>query len=947
MSAMSLPRPPRPRAIIDRQALTTQLEHLTDLVSEGRPEGARAARADILAAAKDALSRGREEIRRRFEDEGGSGAALCAGNTYLMDQIVRVLHDVTVTHLFPKQSRTTGEKLCIMAVGGYGRGEMLPFSDIDLLFLLPYRATPYTEQVVESILYVLWDLGLKVGHSTRSVDECLRQARADLTIRTAMLEARYIWGERELAEELTHKLYAKVVAGSGPEFLEAKLAERDKRHEKMGDSRYVLEPNIKEGKGGLRDLHTLFWIARYLYRVSDMDELVETGVLTTSAAAKFSRARAFLWTVRAHLHYISGRAEERVTFDVQPRIAERMGYRDRPAARGVERFMKHYFLVARDVGNLTRIFLSVLEAQQKRRPMLSVPGFVMRRRNLNGFVLDGDRLAVPRPRTFADDPPALLRLFLVAHDQGLSIHPDTLRLVTETLSRLKALRDDPEANAVFMELLTHRKDPDIILRQMSEAGVFGRFMPDFERVTAQMQYDMYHVYTTDEHTIRAIGILSRIENGALAERLPVATKVVHQVHSRRALYVAVLLHDIAKGRGGDHSVLGAEVAREVCPRLGLTEEETDTVAWLVLHHLDMSRVAFRRDVDDRKTIEDFAALVQSPERLMLLLVLTCADIMAVGPGIWNNWKAALLRELYYRTEEFLIGNPSTVSQDRRVERAKQALREALSDLPPDWVEEHLSRGYPGYWLSFDTTMQERHARMIHGAEEAAAGAEPGVTVDTRVDAERGVTEVVVHAPDHPGLFSEIAGGIALAGGSIVDAKIFTLTDSMVLDTFTVQSAEGDALDQPHRLDRLRETVVKAVGGALDLRGELARKSRKLPARAKAFSVPPRVIIHEEASKTHTVIEVNGRDRPGFLFAVTSALTRLTVQIASARVNTYGERVVDVFYLKDFCGMKIDHPGKLREIRRVLTQAAALQALESEHGAAVARDAERKATRAAE
>ncbi|WP_299444308.1 [protein-PII] uridylyltransferase [uncultured Rhodospira sp.] len=943
---MSLPRPRRPRAIIDRRALTARLETLSDRVRDGGREGVREARGVLLETLKGALAAGREEIRRRFEEERGHGADVCAGNTYLMDQIVRLLHDMTVEHFFPKQTRTTGEQLCILAVGGYGRGEMLPFSDIDLLFLLPYRTTPYTEQVVESMLYVLWDLGLKVGHSTRSIDECLRQARADLTIRTAMLEARYIWGERALAQALTHKLYTKVVAGSGAEFLDAKLTERDRRHEKLGESRYVLEPNIKEGKGGLRDLHTLFWIARYLYRVADMDDLVEKGVLTERVAVKFRRARAFLWTVRAHLHYLSGRAEERLTLDVQPRIAERMRYRDRPGARGVERFMRHYFLVARDVGNLTRIFLSVLEAQQKRRPMLSVPSFVMRKRNLDGFVLDGDRLAVPRETTFEEDPQALLRLFLVAHNQGLDIHPDTLRLVTENLARLKPLRDDPDANALFMDLLTHRKEPDTALRQLSDAGVFGRFVPDFERVTAQMQYDMYHVYTTDEHTIRAIGILSRIESGAMAERLPVASKVVHQVHSREALYVAVLLHDIAKGRDGDHSVLGAEVAQEVCPRLGLSDEETDTVAWLVLRHLDMSRVAFRRDVDDHKTIEDFAKLVQSPERLKLLLVLTCVDIMAVGPGIWNNWKAALLRELYYRTEEYLIGNLSTVPQDRRVERSKQALREALGDVPADRVEAHLGRGYPGYWLTFDTATHVRHARLIFAAEDAAASEDEVMTIDTQVDTDRGVTEVLVYAPDQPGLFSKIAGGIALGGASIVDAKIFTLTNVMALDTFTVQSAEGEALDRPDRLARLRDMVARAVRGEVDLRAELARKAQTLPARAKAFSVPPRVLVHDEASKTHTVIEVNGRDRPGFLYAVTSALTRLNVQIASARVNTYGERVVDVFYLKDLFGMKINHPGKLLDIRRTLTQAAGLQALESQHGAAVARDAARERRRAA-
>jgi len=945
-SLMSVQRPSRPRAIIHRKALTARLDQMArDAKEAGQP-----LRKPLLAVLKEALADGRAEVRRRFLDQGGSGAAVCVDNTYLFDQLLRVLHDFVVTHLFPKQTRTTGEKLAMLALGGYGRGEMMPFSDIDLLFVLPYKATPYTEQVVESMLYVLWDLGLKVGHATRSVDECLRQARGDLTIRTSLLDARYIWGERELFEDFKSRYYTKVIAGSGSEFLETKMAERDQRHEKLGDSRYVLEPNIKEGKGGLRDLHTLFWIARYLYQVSDVDDLVGMGVLTPTAARKFTKARAFLWTVRSHLHYYSGRAEERITFDVQKPIAERMGYRDRPGARGVERFMKHYFLVARDVGNLTRIFLAVLEEQQKRRPLLTMATLGLRKRNLAGFVLENGRLGVPDAETFASDPLALLRVFLVAHDQGLSVHPDTLRLVTENLTRVKALRENPEANALFLTMLTHRKDPDLLMRALSEAGVLGRFIPDFERVTAQMQYDMYHVYTTDEHTVRAIGILSRIESGVLCDTVAVACEAVKMVDSRRALYVAVLLHDIAKGRGGDHSELGAEVALSLCPRLGLTEEETETVSWLVLHHLAMSRVAFRRDVHDPQTITGFAELVQSPERLKLLLTLTCADIMAVGPAIWNNWKGALLRELYSRTDEALTGGHAAEAWDQRVERRKEALREALSDLPADRVEDFVALGYPGYWLTLDTETHARHGRMVMAAEDGANPGEEVLALETRVDRTRGVTEVTVHAIDHPGLFREIAGAMALAGASIVDAKIFTLTNGMALDTFTVQTADGDLLDQSSRLERLKATVKRALLGQLDLRGELARKAPRLPARAQSFQVPPRVLFHLDASKTNTVIEVNGRDRPGFLYSVTDALTELGVQIASARVNTYGERVVDVFYIKDVFGMKVAHPAKLRQIKMDLMKAVTRQALESQYRAPVVRDAaraRRRARRAAE
>jgi len=445
--------------------------------------------------------------------------------------------------------------------------------------------------------------------------------------------------------------------------------------------------------------------------------------------------------------------------------------------------------------------------------------------------------------------------------------------------------------------------------------------------------------------VRAVGILSGIDAGTLKDRLPVATDVIKTVQSRRALYVAVLLHDIAKGRGGDHSELGAQVALDLCPRLGLDDEETETVSWLVLHHLDMSRVAFRRDVDDPQTIFNFSTLVQSPERLKLLLVLTCADIMAVGPGIWNNWKAALLRELYYRTDEVLTDGYAAEARDQRVNRRKAALREALSDCPAERVEAFINLGYPGYWVTFDTATHMNHAKLVFGVNDNARPGDTAIAMETRVDRDREVTEIVVYAADHAGLFREIAGAMALAGASIVDAKIFTMSNGMALDTFTVQSAEGDLLDQPARLERLKATVEKALLGKLDLRGELARKAPRLPARSESFHVPPRVLFHLDASKTHTLIEVNGRDRSGFLYSVTDALTELGLQIASARVNTYGERAVDVFYVKDVFGMKVEHPAKLRQIKMELMKAITRQALESHHRGPVVRDADRARRRA--
>ncbi|MDH3230569.1 MAG: [protein-PII] uridylyltransferase [Alphaproteobacteria bacterium] len=895
------------REIVDRAAVAEAAHAAVDAAKNDA-----AAQRALLGVYRAALEAGRAVVRGRFEiDQNGTQAA--AGNCFLMDQLIRIMYDVAVTRFYRVANPTAGEQLAIVAVGGYGRGELAPGSDIDLLFVLPYKSTPHSEQVVEHILYLLWDMGLKVGHATRSVDECIRQARADMTIRTGILEARYIWGTKALFTELRKRFLKDIVAGTGPEFVEAKLRERDERHLRMGDSRYVLEPNIKDGKGGLRDLQTLYWIGKYLYQVDEVDQLVERGVLHKAEAARFNKAHDYLWTLRCHLHYLTGRPDERLTFDVQPELAARMGYADRAGVQGVERFMRHYFLVAKDIGDLTRIYCAALEERHQRRRRFRIPGIAMFNRELEGFPLEGDRLTVPDKNHFRDHPVDLLRLFAVAQKHDVDIHPDALYRLTQNLNRIdRKLREDPEANRIFMDILTSPKDPEVTLRHMNEAGVFGKFIPDFGRVVAQMQYDMYHVYTTDEHTIFAIGILHRIEAGMLGEELPLATGIIGQVQSRAVLYVAVLLHDIAKGRGGDHSLLGADVARKLCPRLGFTPEQTETVAWLVEHHLAMSRTAFKRDLNDPKTVSDFAELVQSPERLRLLLCLTVADIRAVGPRVWNGWKASLLREIYSLTEERLSGASATDIRDARAERAKHALREALAEWPGDELERHLARGHPRYWLAFDTETLARHARLARDADAA----EHPLTVDTEVDSYHAVTEVTVYTPDHPGLFSRITGALSLSGANIVGARINTFNDGMALDVFQVQDAEGGAFDRPDKLARLSACIEQSLGGKLRPDLELAAPAA-IPSRTRVFYVPPRVLIDNTASRTYTVIEVNGRDRPGLLYDMTRALSDLGLQIASAKIFTYGARVVDVFYVRDVFGMKVEHEAKHKQLRKAL------------------------------
>jgi len=905
--------PQAPDRICDPAALDARLTAIHEVHA-----GAPAARKQTLEALKEALRAGRAEIRTRFDAGELAGAGALRATCHLVDSLLLTLCEHVSTRLYPEPNPSTGEHLALVAAGGYGRGELAPASDIDLLFLLPYKITPRSEQIVEEILYFLWDLGFKVGHATRTVDDCIRRAKQDLTINTGLLEARHLWGERSLFDELRRRYDREVRAANVTGFIEGKLAERDARHRRIGDSRYQLEPNVKESKGGLRDLSTLFWIAKYVYGVDDAARLVDLNVFSSDEAKCFDKAQQFLWTLRCHLHYLTGRAEERLTFDLQREIAPRMGYVDHAGTHAVERLMKHYYLVAKEVGELTRVVCAQLESDHKRRARFRLPT-LRRAPQVAGFPVEGDRLSVNREQAFRDYPIRMLRIFASAQKHGLDIHPRALRWIGRNLKHIdNDVRADPDANRVLLNVLTSPNDPETALRRMNEASVLGRFVPEFGRIVAMMQYNMYHHYTVDEHTIFAVGELHRIERGALASIAPIATDVVHKVNSRRALYVAVLLHDIGKGRPEDHSEVGARIAQTLCPRFGLTDEETDTVAWLVRHHLDMSNVAFKRDLQEPKTIRDFADLVQSMERLRLLLCLTVADIRAVGPNTWNDWKAALLRDLYWATEDELAGGVQAADRDTRVERAKQALAERLRDWPRDQVDSHLARGYPTYWLGWDVDEHERHARLMREAD----GAGRALTVDTRVDTYRAVAAITVYTADHPGLFSRIAGALAVAGASINAARIFTTRDGMALDTFWVRDAQGGPVVETEKLDRAARTIERTLRGEIRPMAEIRAQRPNIPSRYDVFAVPPRVFTDNAIAPRHTVIEVDGPDRQGLLYQVTDVLFRLNVMIHGAKISTYGERAIDVFYVQNVLGEKITNEATLKRIRQKLTDVLA-------------------------
>jgi len=904
----------------DTARITAAIDALAEK-HQGREDAFRTATAQLLKAELLAVRAAAQAILLKDRHGRRCAERLC----HVQDEIIRILYSAATRHLYRSPIPSGAERMAVVATGGYGRGLMAPESDIDLLFILPYKQTAWGEQVAEAILYCLWDMGLKVGHATRSVDESIRQARGDMTIRTAILETRFLTGDQPLYDELVARFDKEVVQGTASEFVTAKLAEREERHRRGGQSRYLVEPNVKDGKGALRDLHTLFWIAKYVYRVRDTDELVERGVFDAQEYRSFRRCADFLWSVRCNLHFYCNRPEERLSFDLQREIAVRLGYTSHPGMQDVERFMKHYFLVAKEVGNLTAILCAKLEDQQaKPAPVLSRmmarlrPTPVKRRvPDSDDFIVDNNRINVAAPDIFKHDPVNLIRIFRLAQKNNLAFHPDAMRDVTRSLGLINAqMRENPEANRLFMEILTS-DNAEIVLRRMNETGVLGHFIRAFGKIVSMMQFNMYHHYTVDEHLIRCVGFLQDIERGGLDE-FTLASDLMRKIRPehRAVIYITTLLHDIAKGRPEDHSIAGAKVARRLCPRLGFSAADTELVAWLIEEHLTMSTVAQSRDLSDRKTIENFAAVVQSVEQMKLLTILTTADIRGVGPGVWNGWKAQLLRSLYYETEPVLTGGFSEVDRGKRLTAAYAEFRHAFAEWPADELDAYVSRHYPAYWLKVELPRKIRHARFVRSSEQAGHK----LAINVGFDEVRGVTELTIFAADHPWLLSIIAGACASAGANIVDAQIYTTTDGRALDTISISREYDRDEDEGRRATRIGEMIEDVLEGKLRLPEVVAR--RTVRSKVRPFVIEPEVTINNQWSDRYTVIEVSGLDRPGLLYELTTAISKLNLNIASAHVATFGERARDVFYVTDLLGAQINAPTRQAAIKSALTHVMA-------------------------
>lgn len=896
--------------IIDPRALRVKLSSAAEQHASD-DQAMRKAALDHLHAA---MFRGRMIAQERLQ-QGADGLDTSRLLSAVMDEVLHALYDFITTHVIRSRNPTEGERLSVIATGGYGRGVLAPSSDIDLLFLRPYKASPHAESVIEYMLYALWDMGLKVGHAFRTPDECVKLSKDDVTIKTSILDSRFLFGDAELAETMQARFTKDCVDGQDAQFIADKLEERDNRHSRQGDQRFVVEPNIKEGKGGLRDLQTLYWLVKHIQRgnggkAHTLEDVMRAGGLTNHEVAVFIRAARFLWTVRCHLHYVTGRPEERLSFDLQPEIASRLRYKDRGDQLGVERFMKRYFIAAKDVGGLTRLLAAKLEAANKATAEGWRRIIPRRKKELSdaGFEFDGGRIAIDSEAQFKSNPSDLLRLFMIADREETDIHPDAMTAAARSVKSItNDIRKNDETRGLFLSALLEAKAPGRVLRWMNETGVLGRFLPEFGGIVAQTQFNMYHHFTVDEHTIQAVEGIVSLEKGTF-DGVPRSQELFDLIENRRALYLAMLLHDTGKGQG-DQQVEGMRTSRRAAKRLGLGKAEVELIGWLVGNHLEMSETAQKRDISDPRTITQFAELVGSLERLRLLYLLTAADIKAVGPGVWNAWKGQLLSELYHATAATLRGDRSDVSRVRaelsgRAEHRRTALMDLRGDIPSTLIQME-----DAYWTGFETSEHEWHASVINEG------------VATRIREDGAGVSLFVSGRDRVGLFANLLGAISSMGANIISAQVFTSRAGDVIDIFLLQDSNGQpfADGEERRLSNLRESVRNALTGT-ESAPELKTKKNR---RAAAFLVQPSVQIRNDLSEDATVIDISGRDRPGLLYDLAHALAEEGISISSAHASSYGERMFNAFYVKTLDGEQIDLAARKEPLRERLLAALRL------------------------
>jgi [protein-PII] uridylyltransferase len=856
---------------------------------EGIGPGSVPSHEEIVARTKVFLAR-KQDLLLRIHREGSSGSDLMALNTRLLDTLLRILVNLAEA-AFETKYAALDHHLSVLAQGGYGRGRMAPYSDIDILFLYPYEVDGYIESVTEQVLLALWDAGLQVGSAVRTVADCVRIGTKDLTVRTSLMDTRYVAGDRTMASELATKV------------------------NKEGGSIFVLEPNVKDGMGGLRDYHTLLWIVKSVYKVENLRDLLAKGEITEKELRGFRRSLEFMWRVRNELHFLSGRRNDQIQFEYQDQIAATFRYRTNGRQQPEERFMQHYYLHARNISECTsRLVDRATMLQGRLQPVMAR---LRQRIVAPGFKIYNGRLSLTKQNLFGERPAAMMEAFELAQKHGIDFSPFLLDRLRENLRRIdRGFRQNREVNATFLRILNHRKDLVRILWRMNDTRFLGRYIPEFGWMVCKVQRDAFHVYTVDVHSIKAIEELVKLEEGAYGDDFPRRRRLVEELETRHALYLACLLHDVGKGWGKDHHLRGRAHAREVCIRMGLPEDEIERIAFLVENHLLMVHVALRRDVNDFRLVADLARRCGDLENLNLLYLLSFADVRAVAPDVWTKWKAGLLELLYSRTCEMLERGDFELREMELVLERQSRIREILEgEVPGPELDRFFSIMVNRFFIAMGAP---RIARCI--GIWRSLGDQP-FTYDLKQQPKRGTSTFIVCAPDSKGLFSKIAGVMAANNANIVSASIYTTFDGTAIDVYQVADplTSGPIL-QEEKWEAILVDLRRVLTGEESVENLVARKrppsillDRTMPHR------PTRVTIDNEASDFYTVIDVDGHDRVGLLYEIAHALTDLDLGIFISRIMTRRGLVDDVFYVKGPNLRKVVDPERIKEIRERLLE----------------------------
>jgi len=858
-----------------------------------------------IALFRDALQQATANLKIRFENNDPA------------DLLVQQ-HAKTVDQLLVRAWQyfigTDENKISLIAVGGYGRGELHPASDIDLLILLKGNQHENFSARIQGFLTFLWDIGLEVGQSVRSVKECVVEAKRDITVATNLMEARYLCGEQKLFEKLNKKVGPKKIWPSR-KFFKAKLEEQTQRHHRYGDTAYNLEPNIKENPGGLRDIQVIGWVAKRHFGATTLHDLVSHDFLNENELQTLIESQNFLWRIRIGLHFLSGRREDRLMFDHQRTLAKQFGYQDDERRLAVEKFMKDYYRTVLELSRLNEMLLQLFdEVILTGRERVKIIPINKRFQSRNGF------LEVTYPKVFEHYPFALLELFLVMQQhRGLrGVRAETIRLIRDNCDRIDAeFRNDVRCQSLFMEIFKQPVGLTHELRRMNLYGVLAAYVPAFGNIVGQMQHDLFHAYTVDEHTMFLVRNLRRFTVEEYSSEFPLCSKIIKNVPKQELLLLAGFFHDIAKGRGGDHSQLGANDAIDFCKRHGLSQYDTNLVAWLVRKHLTMSVTAQRKDTSDPEVINEFAEMIGSQEKLDYLYLLTVADIRATAPGLWNSWKDSLLSELYMATTRaFRRGLENPIELSEKIAEIKAS---ALVDLQ----EQDLSQqDIETFWESLDEDYFMRHSKdeiIWHTQSFLTSKPEDRPLILIREKTQRGGTELFVCVHDEKYIFALITAGIERLGLTIIDARIMTSKTGYALDTFILLESNGKIITDPHRIDDIKQKLHSLLDKPT-YENLLANQPNKVMSRRlKHFPIATDITFRSDTRNLITIMEVVTRDQPGILARIAMALVECKAQLLNAKIATFGERVEDIFYITNEENKPIESVAQLNELREAIIQ----------------------------